>query len=226
MCGPSVNDGAAAEPVVAADAGLEAATQPAEPVAPTVLEAEAAQESQPLQPGGGALVAAADLVKRRRCDEPKNEGSAGVWKSKTAWWCADCNKVTSRLARAYDGLPDSWASTSEAAKVEFFKRCKAEGQHLSFDRARSPLVDTLTSTVTESEKTSVGGGFQPLLWWAQQGYDVEAVEAYGEQKSHDVFGAVYYVGIEHKSKDKIKDTIHLAAQKVKACQPKKLPGGC
>ena len=208
MCG-RVNDGPAAEPVVAADATLEtAATQPAEPMAPTVLEAEAAQESQPLQPGGGALVAAADLVKCRRRDEPKNEGSAGVWKSKTAWWCADCNKVTSQLARAYDGLPDSWASTSEAAKVEFFKRCKAEGQHLSFDRARSLLVDTLTSTVTESDKTSVSGGFQPLSWWAQQGYDMEAVEAHGEQKSHDVFGAVYYAGIEHKSKDKVKETIH------------------
>ena len=69
----------------------------------------------------------------------------------------------------------SWASASEAAKVEFFKRCKAEGQHLSFDRARSLLVDTLTSTVTESNKTSVGGGFQPLSWWAQHRYDVEAV---------------------------------------------------
>ncbi|CAE7527906.1 unnamed protein product, partial [Symbiodinium pilosum] len=81
-------------------------------------------------------------------------------------------------------------------------------QHLSFDRVRSLLVDTLTSTVTESNKTSVGGGFQPLSWWAQHRYDVEAVEVHGEQKSHDVFGAVYYVGIEHKSKDKVKETIH------------------
>ena len=51
----------------------------------------------------------------------------------------------------------------------------------------------------------MGGGFQPLSWWAQQGYDVEAVEARGEQKSHDVFGTVYYVGIE---RDKVKQTIH------------------
>ena len=91
---------------------------------------------------------------------------------------------------------------------ELGQHVRAEGQHLSFDRVRSLLVDTLTSTVTESEKSSMGGGFQPLSWWAQQGYDVEAVEARGEQKPHDVFGTVYYVGIEHKSKDTVRDTIH------------------
>ncbi|CAE7364132.1 unnamed protein product, partial [Symbiodinium pilosum] len=134
MCGPSANDAPAAEPVLPAAAALDTAeTVPAESVAPTVPEAEVGQESQPLQPGGGELVAATDLVKCRRCNEPKTEESVGVWKSKSAWWCGDCNK---------------------AAKVEFFKRCKAEGQHLSFDRVRSLLVDTLTSTVMDTEKTS------------------------------------------------------------------------
>ena len=128
--------------------------------APTLVEEPAA--------GGDSLVAAgqapqlAQLVRCRRCEMVKKADSKGVWKSKKAWWCSDCNATTSKLARAYDGLPETWASTSEAAKVEFFKRCKAEGQHLAFDRVRSLLVDTLTSTVTEAEKTSVAGGYQPL----------------------------------------------------------------
>ena len=174
--------------------------------APTLVEEPAA--------GGDSLVAAgqapqlAQLVRCRRCEMVKKADSKGVWKSKKAWWCSDCNATTSKLARAYDGLPETWASTSEAAKVEFFKRCKAKGQHLAFDRVRSLLVDALTSTVTEAEKTSVAGGYQPLSWWAQQGYDVEAVEKQGDRKDHDVFGAAYYVPIEYKSKDKVKETIH------------------
>ena len=53
------------------------------------------------------------------------------------------------------------------------------------EKLRSLLVDTLTETSKKVETTSKGGTFQPLSWWAQAGYDVEAVQEHGEREEHE-----------------------------------------
>ena len=117
-----------------------------------------------------------------RCQQVQKAGEKTVQKSKNTWICAACNSVLSKLARRYGGFPEGWDSLTDQQRVGFFADAKSDQSALglAYDRIESKLVDTLATATRQKRTHAEAGAFQPLSWWAQNGYDVEAVRTGAE----------------------------------------------
>lgn len=49
------------------------------------------------------------------------------------------------------------------------------------------------------DTTEVGGGYQPLSYWANLGYDTDKIEECAPREEHDFLGTTYLVPIKHTS---------------------------
>ena len=155
----------------------------ADVAAETLLAPEAAQEplAEPAATGSADGTPAACT----KCGLPLQPGEKSLRKSRNTIRCARCHAAMSQLLRHLGGMPAGWEDMTEARRMIFFRDVKAaSASGLAYEKIRSILVDTLTQTSKKVEKTSVGGTFQPLSWWAQSGYDVEAVRLHGEKEEH------------------------------------------
>ena len=120
-----------------------------------------------------------------KCDLPLQPGEKSLRKSMNTIRCARCRAAMNQLLRHLSGMLEGWEDITEARRMIFFRDVKAaSASGLAYEKMRSILVDTLTQTSKKVEKTSLGGTFQPLSWWAQSGYDVEAVRLHGEREEH------------------------------------------
>ena len=159
------------------------------PLTQTADDAHLETTMEPALPPAAAPAApAAETPVCCKCGLPLQQGETGVRKSRHTLRCMRCNAAVSQLQRHLGGMPDGWLEMTEPKRMVFFQQVKASAEGtggLVYEKLRSLLVDTLTETSKKVETTSKGGTFQPLSWWAQAGYDVEAVQEHGEREEHE-----------------------------------------
>ena len=113
-------------------------------------------------------------------------------------FCKSCHSLTNLLQKHID-TKELFSSMTPSEITEFYQKGlterKAAGGVLQYKVVRSTLLRQITKRVIETSKTEAGGTYQPLSWWAKQGYDAARVEKHGVQMSHECFGTVYRVDL-------------------------------
>ena len=107
--------------------------------------------------------------------------------------CSTCDTVGTQLARGFGKLPNCFRQeSSNPQTVQFFKDMAGKTQKdvLAAAEAFVKMYEV------QEEYFDNGGAFQPLDYWAKQGYDADAIKTKTKDSDkmwHDVLGECYRV---------------------------------
>ena len=94
-------------------------------------------------------------------------------------WCRECNALYTMLQRHQCWPPQSFASLTEDAQVDFFQKRKKQKQdsdkgRMCYSRVRDVLINTLVEEQKRERTTEVGGTFLPKSVYLARGYVIDA----------------------------------------------------
>ena len=108
--------------------------------------------------------------------------------------CKGCTALTAMLQRNLGGLPQDLTLMDRDAQMSFFRTCLQmrddTSSAFSYSKVRAILKNSMVQRFYNREKDSIVGEWQPLSFWKQRGYDVDAIEANAPKEKHDIFGDV------------------------------------
>ena len=147
-------------------------------------------------------------------------------KSKNTHVCANCNRLSTFLARL--SLPEGFRALGTEEMCSFYgsvaKMTAADGK-LSLQKVSTAVTLALETSV-ENSSSSTGSDYLPLSVWAFQGWDPKLVEQAGVRKEDPKLGTVYKMEIlnesvkeQHAVKRKEGTTVNLRAKKSKKTKP-------
>ena len=116
--------------------------------------------------------------------------------------CKACNSSRVALSRMYGSWPTAeFKGLKQAEKTLFYENAKGKIPTELKKLAEHALVTFHTSEM----ENEVGGAYQPLSYWASQGYDTALIqEKCSDTRTHAVFGLTYNLNI-HSRKNKDTD---------------------
>ena len=116
----------------------------------------------------------------------------------------NCHAVTTMLYR-YLGttLPEEWHQLTADQQQDFYRKCSAakaaSDGPLRYGSVRAILKESFVEISSTEDTTEVGGGYQPLSYWANPGYDTDKIEESAPREEHEFLGTTYLVPIKHTS---------------------------
>lgn len=151
-----------------------------------------------------------DNLRCGRCKGPVDPAKVQVvGKAAGSYRCNRCNSRAVQLSR----LPQ-WQEFSKKlktmpaeVKAEFWAqshKCSGPGDLKEFLSEREILMERITET-TNANKSGV---YQPLSWYAKQGYDAASIEKYCvDKKEHPILGMTYRVVLEGASSSMVAEKV-------------------
>lgn len=107
-------------------------------------------------------------------------------------------------------LPQQWDLMNSQEQTTFFQNClklKDESGVLRYKNVRSELKNALVSKSMEIFSRGAKGEFQPLSYWAKQGYDCDLIQKKAPNIKHPVLGDTYRVDIFVVSTERVNQEI-------------------
>ena len=101
--------------------------------------------------------------------------------------CKNCHNVETMLRKHLVQLPQQWDLMNPQEQTSFFQSClklKDESGVLRYKAVRSELKSALVTKSMEIFARGAKGEFQPISYWAKQGYDTDLIK----QKAPTQFG--------------------------------------
>ena len=109
--------------------------------------------------------------------------------------CASCNYKGVKLHRMFGHWPiREFKGLDAETEMAFWK-----GSGTNNESLKKAVADTIAKIADDSEEIGKHGEFQPLGYWAKQGYDTEAIKRHTTEKNkrwHPVLGETYRVVID------------------------------
>jgi hypothetical protein len=132
----------------------------------------------------------------RRCELETDELPYG--------FCKSCNNKRSICSKVFGKWPIAiFTNLSQESQVEFWR---SEGG--SREALQNQLAKTITESRVKEESDKMVGGYQPLGWYAAQGYDVKKIKKdCGDTEEHPVLGTTYKVSIRQVTWGDVKLTV-------------------
>lgn len=126
--------------------------------------------------------------------------------SEIRFCCKTCNIRCTQLYRVFGSWPiQQFKELSETQKTEFMRKVK---DCSSAKDLQSTAVHTMISQRTEQQMARQKGTYQPLSWYAAQGYDAALIkEKCKDTEMHEVLGLTYKVSLKTEAKTTIEETI-------------------
>lgn len=124
--------------------------------------------------------------------------------------CKNCHNVDTMLRKHLVQLPQQWDLMNSQEQTTFFQNClklKDESGVLRFKNVRSELKNALVTKSMEIFSRGAKGEFQPLSYWAKQGYDCDLIQKKAPKMEHPVLGDTYRVDIFVVSTERVNQEI-------------------
>jgi len=133
------------------------------------------------------------MVQCGRCKQEVHPHKAQLTgKCKGVWRCNKCNSRGVQLARLpeWAGFANKLQDYSEDQKAAFW----AATHDANKEQLKCLIEEQLIARNTEKKEAAKAGTYQPLSWYAAQGYDVDRIKALcKDTQEHDIFGITYRV---------------------------------
>ena len=144
----------------------------------------------------------------KKCEREVSEKDVAPAKSKwDAKTCRPCHNLETMIGK-HMGAKNFREILPAEQQVSFFREVlsSSEGSALRFKNVRAHLTNRLRMDIESSWSSGSTGTFQPLSYWANQGYtedQLDSIQKKAERKEHDVLGTVYCLDIDQRSESEV-----------------------
>lgn len=151
-----------------------------------------------------------DTLRCSRCKGPVDPARVQVvGKSGRMFRCNTCNSRAVSMSRLpqWQEFQKKLKSMPSEVKQQFWADAHERSGRddlMEYLKERELLMERRT----ESTSASKGGVYQPLSWYAAQGYDASAIEKFcGDKKPHPILGMTYRVVLEGATSSTVQEKV-------------------